>query len=94
MYMEENSLATELLHEIKMSCKRWFIAFIIMVAVEVVTIAAFLWYVSLPTESYTIEQAIDDTDTSLINQTIGGTDYGFSKTESNLQEESNTFTQE
>lgn len=73
--MDNESLATELLHELKASAKRWFIAFIIMVVVEVLTIAGFLWYISLPTEevSYyeqTGEQV--DTEDSDFNQTIGG----------------------
>ena len=75
--MDNESLATELLHELKASSKRWFIAFIIMVVVEVLTIAGFLWYISLPVEetSYyeqTGEQV--DTEDSQLNQTIGGTD--------------------
>lgn len=72
---ENMNFATELLHEVKASAKRWFIAFIIMVVVEVLTIAGFLWYISLPVEetSYyeqTGEQI--DTENSDFNQTIGG----------------------
>lgn len=48
--MGEEKLATELLHEIKASAKRWFIAFCVMVALEVATIGGFLWYISLPVE--------------------------------------------
>ena len=52
--MDENkveiSLATELLHELKASAKRWFIAFCVMVALEIATIGSFLWYISLPVE--------------------------------------------
>lgn len=46
MYMdtEGTTLATEMLKELKASSKRWFIAFIIMLAVEVATVAGFLWY--------------------------------------------------
>lgn len=72
--MDHETLATELLHEIKASSKRWFIAFCIMVGVELATIAGFLWYVSLPIEEYTDEytQEIEDIDNSEITQTIGG----------------------
>lgn len=72
--MDNETLATELLHEIKASSKRWFIAFCIMVGVELATIAGFLWYVSLPIEEYTDEytQEIEDIDNSEITQTIGG----------------------
>ena len=53
--MEEKTLATELLHELKATSKRWFIAFCIMVVLEVATIAGFLWYISLPVEDILIE---------------------------------------
>ena len=72
---ENMSLATELLHEVKASAKRWFIAFIIMVVVEVLTIAGFLWYISLPTEEVSYyEQTGEQSDVqdSTMTQTIGG----------------------
>lgn len=52
MYMDEEgtTLATEILQELKASCRRWFIAFIIMIIVEIATIAGFLFYLSLPVE--------------------------------------------
>ena len=53
--MEDKNLATELLHELKAAGKRWFIAFCIMVVLEVATIAGFLWYISLPVEDILIE---------------------------------------
>lgn len=49
------SLATELLREIKASARRWFIAFCIMVGLEVITIAGFIWYITLPTDEVSIE---------------------------------------
>lgn len=57
MYMDKDgtTLATELLHELKASAKRWFIAFIVMICVETVTIGGFLWYISLPAEEVAIE---------------------------------------
>ena len=58
--MENNTLATELLHELKVSAKRWFIAFCVMVVLEVLTIGGFLWYVSLPVEVETIEMEADE----------------------------------
>lgn len=74
---EHETLATELLHEIKCSAKRWFIAFCIMVALEIATIAGFLWYISLPVEEYTIEQSADQLGNTIegdgtITQTTGG----------------------
>lgn len=58
MYMDDegNTLATEILHELKLSARRWFIAFLIMLGIEIATIGGFLWYLSLPTEeSVTVE---------------------------------------
>ena len=43
--MENTTLATELLHELKASARRWFIAFLVMVGLEIITVAGFLWYV-------------------------------------------------
>ena len=74
---ENMTLATELLHELKASAKRWFIAFCIMVALEVATIVGFLWYISLPVEEYTVtEQSVDDIEaaqdsTQTITNSIG-----------------------
>ena len=71
--MDNNNLATELLHEIKMSAKRWFIAFIVMVAVELATIAGFLWYVSLPTDEVSIET--EDGNANYIGRDLEGDLY-------------------
>lgn len=74
--MDNDKLATELLHEIKATSRRWFIAFCVMVGVEVATIGGFLWYISLPVEEYTEEytQEAEDIDDSEVTQTIGGTE--------------------
>lgn len=52
MYMdgEEPTLATEILQELKASARRWFIAFLVMLGIEVATIGGFLWYISLPVD--------------------------------------------
>lgn len=83
--MENETLATELLKELKANGRRWFRAFIVMVALEVATIVGFLWYISLPIEEYTIEQESDNASRNLV---IGGDNYG-GETESELQTESN-----
>lgn len=72
--MDNEKLAVELLKEIKMSAKRWFMAFCIMVVVELLTIGGFLWYISLPVEEYTTsyDQLAEDIDNSEVTQTIGG----------------------
>ena len=81
--MDEHSLASELLHELKLSCKRWFIAFIIMVGVEIATIVGFLWYISLPVEYEDIqyEQQAENDNNSRSLQVIGGY-YGEDETNS------------
>lgn len=53
--MDDDKLATELLCEVKAGSKRWFIAFCIMVVLELLTIGGFVWYISLPTEEVAIE---------------------------------------
>lgn len=78
---EGTTLATEILQELKASARRWFIAFCVMVVVEIATIAGFLYYLSLPAEEYTIEQ---DTDTGGDNYAVGG-NYSYGTTTDNLQ---------
>ena len=81
--MTDETLASELLHQIKMNAKRWFIAFIIMVGIELVTIAGFLWYISLPVEvtETEYEQEMDDVTNSTAIQRIGDI-YGQDETDS------------
>ena len=57
MYMDEEgtTLASELLAEVKASARRWFIAFLIMLCMEIATVAGFLWYISLPVDEVAIE---------------------------------------
>lgn len=72
--MEENTtLATELLHELKLSARRWFIAFLVMVVLEVATIGVFVWYATLPTEEY---EYIDQNATDRSINIIGDNNYG------------------
>ena len=85
MYMDDEgmTLATEILHELKASAKRWFIAFLVMVGIEIATICGFLWYLSLPVEEYAIDQ---NTDNGGNNYTVGGDLNGVP--ENNIQTES------
>lgn len=58
---EGTTLATEILQEVKASARRWFIAFIIMLCVEIATVCGFLWYLSLPVdETVTVENDEDN----------------------------------
>ena len=71
--MDNETLATELLRELKASAKRWFIAFLVVVGLEIATIVGFLWYISLPIEEVSTEyqQEIDNLDNSRALQVIG-----------------------
>ena len=57
MYMDKEgtTLATEIFQELKASARRWFIAFLVMCVIEAVTVAGFLWYISLPVDEITVE---------------------------------------
>lgn len=64
--MENQTLASEMLHELKASNRRWFIAFIVVLVLWFATIGIFIWYVSLPVDEYTIDQYSDgDTNTMI-----------------------------
>ena len=84
------TLATEMLKEIKATSRRWFIAFCIMVGLELATIIGFMWYITLPVEETTYEQTVDDIDSSDVRQVIGGDEDGQSETEGDTEEESNS----
>lgn len=73
MYMDEEgmTLASEILAELRASARRWFIAFIVMLIMEVATIAGFLWYISLPVEeSVTVEN--DEGNANYVGGDVGG----------------------
>lgn len=82
--MEHETLAMELLREVKHSARRWFIAFLVMCILEVGTIIGFLYYISLPTEEYHIEQEADNG--SFNNVSNQGEVNNGSQAESNIQE--------
>ena len=87
--MDAENLASELLKEVKASAKRWFIAFCIMVGLELATIIGFMWYITLPVDETVITQDMDDIDGNNVKQIVGD-DYGESTTESSTKAESNT----
>ena len=82
----QDTLATELLREVKAGAKRWFIAFIVVLCLWFATIGVFIWYISLPVEEYSIDQSADDNSSNMV---VGGNNYG-SQTENKLQEESSS----
>ena len=76
MFMDKEgmTLATEILAEVKASARRWFIAFVIMVIIEVATIAGFLWYISLPVDE-TVSVENDDGNANYIGGDVDGGIY-------------------
>ena len=79
---QETSLATELLHELKASARRWFVVAIIeLIVITVLIILLFVMPAEI-TEEYTYDQAIEEIEDSDIVQRIGN-DYGNSETDSN-----------
>lgn len=85
--MAENSLATELLHEVKSSAKRWFIAFCIMVGLEIATIIGFMWYISLPTDDYSVSQESDNNSVNILEGTYNGNETDSTENEKSSQSE-------
>lgn len=75
----KQSFATELLHEVRQQARRWFIAFCIMVGLEVGTIAGFMWYISLPVEGESVEQYTDGDANTQIG--IGDNNGGLSESD-------------
>ena len=82
--MNNNTLASEMLHEIKATSKRWFIAFLVTLSLWFATIIGFILYeyYTIPVDETTIEQESDNQSRNLV---IGG-DYN-GETEDNTQEE-------
>lgn len=75
MYMDKEgqTLATEMLKEVQRSAKRWFIAFLIMIVLEAMTVAGFLWYISLPVDEVSIEN--DEGNTNYVGGNLNGGVY-------------------
>ena len=84
--MEEQTLASEMLSELKAQNKRLFIALVVVLALWFATIGAFIIYLSLPVEEVTVEQEVDG-DT---NHLIGIGDNYVGETDSYLSEETHT----
>ena len=80
--MENQTLATEMLRELKANGRRWFIAFLVMLGLWFATIGVFIWYLSLPIEEVTIEQDTEEDE----NYLIGIGDYN-AEQKGNLQTE-------
>ena len=81
---QSDTLATEMLREIKATSRRWFIAFVITLCLWFITIIGFVYYeyFTLPVEETSYTQTVDDIDESEITQNIGGDLDGESNTDS------------
>lgn len=78
--MNDDRFATELLHEVKLNVKRWFIIAMVELAIIVALAGTLAWALTLPVEeSATTTQELEGDDNTDINQ-IGGDYYGESKT--------------
>lgn len=71
--MDNQTLASEMLHELKASNRRWFIAFVVVLTLWFATIGVFIWYISLPVEENYVEQYTDGNANSVIGI---GDNYG------------------
>lgn len=70
--MENEKLATELLHEIKMSAKRWFIAFLVVVCLWFATIGGFIWYITLPVDETVTTVENDEGNANYVGGSMNG----------------------
>ena len=82
--MVNETLATEMLRELKASNRRWFIAFIVVLILWFATIGAFLWYISLPVDEYVVDQYTDGD----ANAIVGIGDLNGYPTENNTETQS------
>ena len=69
---EVTTLASELLHELKATSKRWFIAFCIMVVLELATIIGFRWYISLPVDESVVSVENDSGNANYVGADMNG----------------------
>ena len=72
--MENNNttLATELLHEIKASAKRWFIIAIAELVIIAILLCGMLWYFTLPTDEQLVDISNDAGITTYVGNDLNG----------------------
>lgn len=85
--METQTLATELLHELKASAKRWFIIAIIELFVILAMAGGFVWYLSLPVKEEVVTVESDDNgNANYVGNDVTGAIYnGKSNSEKDTQ---------
>lgn len=75
MENEVHTLATELLHELKASAKRWFIIAIIELIVILSMAGGFIWYMSLPVEDEVVSVESEDGNANYVGNDMTGAIY-------------------
>lgn len=71
---ENQTLAIEMMKELKANSKRWFISFLVVLILWFTTIGIFIWYINQPveeTETIATQNADTEGENSPINQNIG-----------------------
>ncbi|MCH5210422.1 MAG: hypothetical protein J1F01_05595 [Oscillospiraceae bacterium] len=66
------TLATEMMAELKASGKRWFIAFLTVTVLWFATIGGFLWYLNTPDESMAVELRSDEGNANYVGNDMNG----------------------
>lgn len=67
---ETMPLATELMHELKLNAKRWFIIAIVELFIILAMAGGFVWYLSLPLDEVVIES--DDGNANYVGNDLTG----------------------
>lgn len=75
MENEVQTLATELLHELKASAKRWFIIAVIELIVILSMAGGFIWYMSLPVEDEVVSVESEDGNANYVGNDMTGAIY-------------------
>ena len=88
MENEAQTLATELLHELKASAKRWFIIAVIELFIILGIAGGFIWYLSLPVEDEVVSVESEDGNANYVGNDMTGAIYnGTSNGKKNTQGE-------
>jgi len=75
MEKEVQTLATELLHELKASAKRWFIIAVIELFIILSMAGGFIWYMSLPVEDDVVSVESEDGNANYVGDDVTGAIY-------------------
>lgn len=75
MENEVQTLATELLHELKASAKRWFIIAVIELFIILSMAGGFIWYLSLPVEDDVVSVESEDGNANYVGDDVTGAIY-------------------